>query len=66
MGVRIRLLLALLRAAGTAHVGISLSVRTDNPALRLYERMGFRLVEDSEAANRVGGTPVRIPRFVSS
>ncbi|MGC4094517.1 MAG: GNAT family N-acetyltransferase [Polyangiaceae bacterium] len=32
--------------------GISLSVRTDNPAVRLYERLGFRRVH--EVTNRVG------------
>ena len=31
-------------------------VRHDNPARRLYERIGFRLVPDSAVPNRVGGT----------
>ena len=31
-------------------------VRHDNPARRLYERIGFRLVPGSAAPNRVGGT----------
>ena len=34
--------------------GICLSVRSDNPAVRLYERLGFKIVQDSEKRNRVG------------
>ncbi|MEO8905128.1 MAG: GNAT family N-acetyltransferase [Polyangiaceae bacterium] len=33
--------------------GISLSVRSDNPAVRLYQRFGFRTT--AEITNRVGG-----------
>ncbi len=39
-----RALLGELRAAG--YVRASLSVQKENPALRLYERMGFRIVGD--------------------
>ena len=35
--------------------GLCLSVRLDNPALRLYERLGFAPIPDSELANRAGG-----------
>jgi hypothetical protein len=35
---------------------VSLSVRADNPARRLYERAGFRPVAGSDVTNRVGGT----------
>ena len=35
-----------------AALGISLSVRADNPVVRLYQRLGFELV--SEIVNRVG------------
>jgi hypothetical protein len=31
-----------------------LSVRETNPAVRLYERLGFKLVPGSEKTNRVG------------
>ncbi|MGH8896543.1 MAG: GNAT family N-acetyltransferase [Egibacteraceae bacterium] len=57
-GIGTRLLVALLRRAGAAHSAITLSVRTDNPALRLYERLGFRAVEGSDMENRVGEVSV--------
>lgn len=44
-GVGRRLLVALLDAARDAGIGrVSLSVEPDNPALRLYEDVGFRRV----------------------
>ena len=39
-----RALLDELRAAGYAHA--SLSVQKENPAFRLYERLGFRIIGD--------------------
>jgi GNAT superfamily N-acetyltransferase len=57
-------LLADARAAGLP--GVSLSVRATNPARRLYERFGFRPVDDAETTNRTGSTSltmvVRWPR----
>jgi GNAT superfamily N-acetyltransferase len=55
--------LALLRrvadmAVDLALVGLCLNVRTDNPAMRLYARFGYRHVAGSEVPNRVGGTSV--------
>jgi hypothetical protein len=38
------------------YAGMSLSVRADNPAVRLYERVGFRKVVGTESVNRVGTT----------
>jgi GNAT superfamily N-acetyltransferase len=35
---------------------LSLNVRADSPAVRLYERLGFSKVEGSERRNRTGGT----------
>lgn len=35
--------------------GLCLNVRDTNPALRLYERAGYRLVEGAAVPNRVGG-----------
>jgi len=54
-GVGGRLLDALMTEAVRRGVGLCLNVRHDNPARRLYERMGFRLV-GSGIPNRVGGT----------
>lgn len=41
-----------------SYPAVSLSVRTDNPAIRLYKRLGFAMVEDSETTNRAGGTSI--------
>jgi ribosomal protein S18 acetylase RimI-like enzyme len=43
-----RMLRELLDAATGAFGAVSLSVRADNPALRLYERTGFRIVEGTD------------------
>ena len=43
-GVGERMLRALLDAAADRFAAVSLSVRADNPALRLYERVGFQVV----------------------
>ena len=55
-GVGARLLSALFAEAARRRVGLCLNVRHDNPARRLYERTGFRLVPGSTVPNRVGGT----------
>jgi ribosomal protein S18 acetylase RimI-like enzyme len=55
-GVGGMLLHALLAEAAQRGVGLCLNVRHDNPAQRLYERVGFRLVSGSGVPNRVGGT----------
>lgn len=53
-GVGSRLLAAVLTMADDDETeAIALSVRADNPAVRLYERHGFGLVE--QITNRVGG-----------
>jgi GNAT superfamily N-acetyltransferase len=46
----------LLRVALERFETVCLSCRMQNPARRLYERMGFELVAGSEKPNRVGGT----------
>ena len=58
-GVGARLLRALFAEAARRGVGLCLNVRHDNPARRLYERNGFRLVPGSAVPNRVGGTSFR-------
>jgi ribosomal protein S18 acetylase RimI-like enzyme len=52
-GLGTRMLEELLREARGRYPGVSLSVRKDNPARKLYLRMGFAPVQ--EVVNRVGG-----------
>jgi GNAT superfamily N-acetyltransferase len=52
-GIGARLLERLFEAAAPIHPAIVLSVREANPARRLYERMGFVVVDTT--VNRVGG-----------
>ena len=57
-GIGARLISHLLQAAKPLYRVVSLSVRSDNHALNLYERMGFRPVEGSQRTNRTGGTSI--------
>ena len=52
-GIGSALLTRLLEEARNVHPGMVLSVRANNPAKRLYERLGFVVVAEIE--NRVGG-----------
>lgn len=54
-GIGTALLTQLLNLANGHYPAISLNVRQDNAALRLYERLGFVKVSGSEKVNRVGG-----------
>jgi ribosomal protein S18 acetylase RimI-like enzyme len=54
-GVGARLMEAIIGEARRRGQGLCLNVRHDNPARRLYERLGFRLTPGMEAPNRVGG-----------
>ena len=54
LGVGTRLLQALLDLCRSRYSGVSLSVRLDNPAIRLYERLGFRRTSATPIINRVG------------
>lgn len=60
-GIGTRLLQHLIAAARTHYPALALNVRADNPALRLYERLGFVVV--NEMVNRVGGVSydMRLP-----
>lgn len=51
-GIGTQMLASLLEAASKVHPGVMLSVRKNNPARHLYERMGFEVV--GTAINRVG------------
>ena len=54
-GIGTQLLQRLLRRADDLHAGVSLSVSIQNPAIRLYERLGFLPVT-------VGGTSITMRR----
>lgn len=52
-GIGTRLLQQLIEAARPHYPAVALNVRADNPAFRLYQRLGFVVV--NELVNRVGG-----------
>ena len=54
-GIGTKLLKQTLTLAQDQFSAVSLSIRADNPALRLYQRVGFVPVTGSEAINRMGG-----------
>jgi ribosomal protein S18 acetylase RimI-like enzyme len=53
-GIGTKLLTQILDAAKTKYSAVSLSVRANNPVLRLYERTGFIKIPGSEVVNRLG------------
>ena len=53
-GVGEKLMRALIGEAARHGLGLCLSVRSENPAHRLYERLGFRDIPGSAAPNRAG------------
>jgi GNAT superfamily N-acetyltransferase len=57
-GVGSALLRALIEEARARGVGLCLNVRDGNPALRLYERMGFMRIPGAEIRNRTGGLSI--------
>jgi ribosomal protein S18 acetylase RimI-like enzyme len=59
-GIGTQLLTHLLAAAKAFYPSISLSIRSSNPALSLYQRFGWQLVDGSETINRVGGTSFKM------
>jgi len=61
-GIGGALLARLLLDAGGRFAAVSLSVRRDNDARRLYERFGFRPVDGTEVDNRAGGTSITMVR----
>ena len=58
LGIGAALLDALKAEAVRRGVGLCLNVRHDNPAQRLYRRLGFRMVPGSVVPNRVGGLSI--------
>jgi ribosomal protein S18 acetylase RimI-like enzyme len=53
-GIGAQLLTQILGTAKMKYPAVSLSVRTNNPVLRLYERTGFMKIPESEVVNRAG------------
>jgi ribosomal protein S18 acetylase RimI-like enzyme len=49
---------ALIGEAARRGLGLNLSVRSENPARRLYERLGFRDIPGSAVTNRAGGMSI--------
>ena len=49
---------ALIGEATRRGLGLNLSVRSENPARRLYERLGFRDIPGSAFTNRAGGISI--------
>ncbi|MCW6052299.1 GNAT family N-acetyltransferase [Microcoleus sp. A2-C5] len=59
-GIGTQLLDRLLSAAKASYRSVSLSVRSSNSALNLYQRSGFKVIEGSETINRTGGTSLTL------
>jgi len=57
-GVGEKLMCALIGEAARRGLDLCLSVRAENPARRLYERLGFREIRGSAATNRAGGISI--------
>jgi ribosomal protein S18 acetylase RimI-like enzyme len=57
-GVGEKLMRALIGEAARRGLGLCLSVRSDNPAHRLYERLGFCDIPGSAVTNRAGGMSI--------
>jgi ribosomal protein S18 acetylase RimI-like enzyme len=53
-----KLMRALIGEAARRGLGLCLSVRSENPARRLYERLGFRDIPGSAATNRTGSMSI--------
>ena len=60
-GLGERMLRALMAVAQAQHRQITLHVEPNNPAQRLYARLGFGLVEDRGVYHFFGWTPLREP-----
>jgi ribosomal protein S18 acetylase RimI-like enzyme len=57
-GVGEKLMRALIGEAARRGLGLCLSVRCENPARRLYERLGFRDIPGSAVTHRAGGVSI--------
>jgi GNAT superfamily N-acetyltransferase len=61
-GVGTQLLHRVLEGAREHFSDILLTVREGSPAIRLYERLGFRMLSEDPVVNRVGGRSVKMSR----
>ena len=61
-GVGRRLLHALAERARNRHPALCLTVRAQNPAMKLYERVGFERLPDADRINRLGGLSIGMVR----
>ncbi|MEO0768536.1 MAG: GNAT family N-acetyltransferase [Cyanobacteria bacterium J06649_4] len=61
-GIGTKLLQALFAEASGKFPAISLSTQSDNPAFRLYQRLGFVPVEGSKVLNRQGAYSLNMLR----
>ena len=57
-GVGAKLMRALIGEATRRRLGLNLSLRSENPARRLYECLGFRDIPGSAVTNRAGGMSI--------
>ncbi len=64
-GIGTRLLAQLFERARNLYRTVCLSVRVDNPALHLYEKIGFDRVQGSESTNHVEGSSITMRRSLS-
>lgn len=62
IGVGAQLLAQLFEAARDLYSAVCLSVRPDNPARHLYEKMNFEIVQNSEKTNRANGSSLTMRR----
>ncbi len=63
-GIGTDLLMRVLKSVEENCAAVSLNVRSDNPAVALYQRSGFVKVEGSEFTNRAGGTSFYIIKVI--
>ena len=63
-GVGEKLMRALIGEAARRRLGLCLSVRSENPAHRLYERLGFRDIRGSAVPSRGGSMSIGMARGI--
>ena len=64
-GVGQKLMRALIGEAARRGLGLCLSVRSENPARRLYGRLGFREIPGCAVTNRAGGMSIGMAREIT-